>query len=52
LKPEGRACLSGLQQQDYGEIGEALGKAGLQISASMAREEWLAVEISRMAESV
>ncbi len=52
LKPGGLACLSGLQQQNHDETAEALGKAGLQISASMVREEWLALEVSRKTESV
>jgi len=52
LKPDGVACLSGLQQQDYGEIAAALGNAGLHINARMDREDWLSLEVSRKIESV
>jgi len=52
LKPGGVACLSGLQQQDYDEVAAGLWNAGLQINASMRREDWLALEASREIESV
>jgi ribosomal protein L11 methyltransferase len=45
LNPGGRVCLSGLQQQDYGEVEEALSAAGLRINTRMQREDWLALGV-------
>jgi len=47
LEPNGIACLSGLQQQDYDEVAAALSNANMQINARMDREEWLALEVSQ-----
>jgi ribosomal protein L11 methyltransferase len=47
LNPGGMACFSGLQQQNYEEIEDALSKAHLRIHALMKREEWLTLEIRR-----
>jgi ribosomal protein L11 methyltransferase len=47
LSSGGAACFSGLQQQNYGEIEDALSKTHLRIHALMKREEWLTLEIRR-----
>ena len=47
LSPGGVACFSGLQQQNYDEIDEALSKVHLKIHALNKREEWLALEVRR-----
>jgi ribosomal protein L11 methyltransferase len=41
----GIGCLSGLQIQDYGEVAEFLSKEGIRISATIRREDWLALEV-------
>lgn len=46
LKANGIACFSGLQQQDYEEISEALHQAGFVIKDRTAREEWLALMVA------
>jgi len=47
LSPSGRACFSGLQEENCGEIADGLLKTHLRIHAHMQREEWLALEIRR-----
>jgi ribosomal protein L11 methyltransferase len=47
LSPGGKACFSGLQEQDYDAIADALSKTHLRVHARMQREEWLALEIRR-----
>jgi ribosomal protein L11 methyltransferase len=47
LSPGGVACFSGLQQQNYDEIDDALSKVHLKIRALKKREEWLVLEIRR-----
>jgi ribosomal protein L11 methyltransferase len=47
LNAGGVACLSGLQQEDFEEIAEALMRAGLKVNARREREDWLALEVQR-----
>ena len=47
LSPGGMACFSGLQQQDYDTVEDALSKTHLRIHALIKREEWLTLEIRR-----
>jgi ribosomal protein L11 methyltransferase len=47
LNTGGKACLSGLQPQDFDEIAEALGDAGLEILSRTGRDEWIALSIRR-----
>ncbi|MDR1728097.1 MAG: 50S ribosomal protein L11 methyltransferase [Acidobacteriota bacterium] len=47
LKPDGAACLSGLQEHDLPEIAAALAGVGLSVRARFQREEWLALEVGR-----
>ena len=47
LRAEGRACLSGLQEQDLEEVSEALAEAGFEITGRRGQEEWLAIEARR-----
>ena len=45
MNAECDACISGLQQQDYEEILEAVTRSGLRIKAQMKREDWLALAV-------
>jgi ribosomal protein L11 methyltransferase len=45
MKREGCACLSGLQPQDFDQIAQALGAAGLEIISRTDRDEWIALSI-------
>jgi ribosomal protein L11 methyltransferase len=45
MNAEGDACLSGLQPQDYEEIGDALTRAGLRIKSRLEREDWLSLVV-------
>jgi ribosomal protein L11 methyltransferase len=47
LKATGSACLSGLQDQDYKEVLDALTQSNLHIQSRFGREEWLALVVSR-----
>jgi ribosomal protein L11 methyltransferase len=38
-----KACLSGIQEQDYGEIAAALDRVGLGISERRQRDDWFAL---------
>jgi ribosomal protein L11 methyltransferase len=46
LKTTGAACLSGLQQQDYEEIRDALTQINLHVQTQFRREDWLALIVS------
>jgi ribosomal protein L11 methyltransferase len=41
----GIACLSGLQEQDYGEVAAVLDHAGFEIIEIRRREDWLALSL-------
>ncbi len=45
LKTGGKACLSGLQEENYEEIAAAAAKADLAVTLRMTREDWLALEV-------
>jgi ribosomal protein L11 methyltransferase len=47
LKATGIACLSGLQDQDYEEIHDALTKTNFNVQSQLRREDWLALVVSR-----
>ena len=45
LNAGGRACLSGLQEQDFDEVAGALSRIGLTIIERRQREDWLALAV-------
>jgi ribosomal protein L11 methyltransferase len=45
LKPGGRICLSGLQEQDYEEVSEALRRSGFDVKETRRRDDWLSLSI-------
>jgi ribosomal protein L11 methyltransferase len=47
LRAGGVACFSGLLQEDYEEISQALYKVGFFVKMREARGEWLALTVSR-----
>jgi ribosomal protein L11 methyltransferase len=47
LKESGIACLSGLQEQDYEEIHNALTKNNFHVQSRFGREDWLALVVWR-----
>lgn len=47
MKADGIACLSGLQEQDYEEVAEALRRQGLEIVTRRHRADWLSLSIHR-----
>jgi ribosomal protein L11 methyltransferase len=40
------ACLSGLQEQDYDEVADALQRQGFEIANRSQREDWLALSVN------
>ena len=44
-------CLSGLQEQDFDEVAEALSRNGFKITGHRQREDWLCLDIMRAAPS-
>jgi ribosomal protein L11 methyltransferase len=47
MADDASACLSGLQEQDYEEVAEALARAGLTVINRHQREDWLSLSIKK-----
>jgi ribosomal protein L11 methylase PrmA len=45
LNDGGRACLSGLQEQDYEEVAGVLNREGFKIIDKQQKEDWLSLTV-------